>query len=215
MKLILILATLAITAPTFANTRPGGRPEARREGVNGARTGETLVRFNRSCSEVLDTEVLVRLPESLKNEEAIELVQKAEQFSDTLKSKEVELKEDSIKRTEISTILEAVNGAHMARSRFVDFINSAREGKVEGSQKAQEVAEDLVRLIDNAFVILDAKVKDSPDAPVSTGQILSVLNILGGVNKARLEEADIIAFEASVKAVFGNAYSIKQVARCR
>ncbi len=215
MKIVLMLATLTLTITSFATPRPGGKPEGRREGVTTGRASEALVRFNRSCSESLGSEINVRLPETLKPEEMTTLVQRAEVLSETLKIREVELKEDSLKRTELSNILESLNGALQARSRFVDYLTNAREAKIESTREANEVAQDLINLIDNAFTIIDAKVKDSPDAPVSTAQILRVLDVLGSVNRARLTKEDLIAFESSIKDIFGNQYSIKQVARCR
>lgn len=215
MKIVLFAAALTLSVPTFANPKPGGeRPGTRPEGrVN--RSLEVMSRFNRTATEVFGTEVNIRLPETLTAEKATQLAQRFESLDSTLTAKQGEIRQDTTKRTELAAIVEAINPALSGRSRFVDFLDSAQQGRVEASDAIKTAAQDIVDLVDNMATIISAKVNDSAEAPVSTAQILRVLNVLGSNNRAQLSADDIVRFETSIKDIFGNEYSIRQVARCR
>lgn len=212
MRVIVALLTVGICVNGWAIGRPtsGNKGRGERSGEVQARSLEKVESLNNAASRILGQDIKVELPSRLSGQEAKVLEQKLDSLVKALETKQSDILRDANKKAEIASLLEQMTPAMRARDSYKEFVESN-----QGDAKANETAENVIRLIDNLFTIMEAKVAETAETPVSTGQIARVLSELGRTKNSGLKAEDIFETEVKITSIFGKDYTLEQVARCR
>lgn len=219
MKLLTLTITLLVSLSSFAANMPEAPKKGAEKGRDGrmsaARLAEKTEAFNAAARSVLGQHIgenfEIKLPQGMNNKDMDVNAQRIESLGNTLKGKELELKQDPQKATEVASIIMALNKAYAFRPEAESFLKN-NEAKI--SAEAKDATNDTIKLIDNLSVILETKLDDTVEIPVSHSQILRVINLIAGMKVTGLKAEDFIELETQVTSILPKNYTMAQAARC-
>lgn len=210
MKLVALLSVILFSSSLFAAGKAsGGKPGRSKEESAKILPTEKVSKINDRAKAVLGMEVAIKIPRGMDKDAQDAFAARAEKHVDVLEGKQAELAKDSSKKVELGQIYRVMPEAYKARSEFTEFAE-ANKG-TEAGNKAKEFVEG----IDNIFTIVEAKLNETAENPVSTGQILSFIDVLIQANSTKLTAAEISRMEADIKAIFGGEFTLRDLIKCR
>ncbi len=206
MKLLTVLLVLCVSSVSFANrgARDGGGSKPRSQGQTrtfSPKVSDILAYTGGMFGRTYAFESVRKAPESVQKT----FENKMTALEAVLRSKRSELEGNEIRKQEVAAILEGIETAYTVRAKILTLAKGLK------NKNQQDQAEELLGLIDHYVTILEAKIKDSVDAPeMSFDKIMQSLN---AINKAELRSGeDIVALADAVTKIIG---PIRRARRCR
>lgn len=213
MKILTLIITLFVTTSVLANGTLRPEPPRRNNGKRAealAKVKENKEAFDITVKEVIglkyfeNREFKLEISESMKTRELNDHAVKIRDLNEAIKAKRNELAE-ATKATEFASLLTMYNKVVKARGDIAAFFE----------QNKDENAEMALKLIDNLLLIVEVKVLEPAGSPVSTGQILRMMNILEGkVETYGMTAQTFKEIEAEITGILPKNYTMAKAARC-